>query len=257
MNIDWVVISSDEKPTYADYYHFTASQWRHLGFKVCYVKVAEEPEEIAKTEYGLKVTLQSVEGVSPVLQGQIARLYAARLLPPSNMLISDIDMIPVNAEYFRKCAEGFDADNFLLYSGQPYGVVPYYPMCYVLGNTNHFIDVLEIDQSFKDFALKLRDYHNSEWNTDEKYMYDKLVNYKNKFILKRRFDNRIDKSWPDIVEGVDKIKLCQGYYVDAHLPVPYSDHKDKVNELVNLINNFPSSDLGKNISKEDTSLLKQ
>ena len=135
MLIDYVVISSDDNPLYKEFYEPVSIKWNKLGYKVFYINITENDSEIIENEYGLIKNIKAVPTISSGFQSQTVRLFASSLLPDKNILLSDIDMLPLNGEYFKEKAKPIKDNEILLYSGQPYGNVPYYPMCYVLGKS--------------------------------------------------------------------------------------------------------------------------
>lgn len=233
MKIDYVVISSDENPMYADFYNVVASQWNRLGFKVLYLQIVSDIEKdsgLVETQYGLAKLFKAVPNISPVLQAQVVRLYASKVLPSNNLLISDMDMLPLNGSYFTNEADKVNIDRILIYSGAPYMDVPYYPMCYILGKGVVMSQHLHIEDKFEDFVIKMSKYNGGAWNTDEKYVYDKLNNRGEVIVLRtsRTGRGRIDRSnW-----NYDLAKLKAGYYIDSHLLKPYSKYKNEIDKLL-------------------------
>jgi len=102
-----------------------------------------------------------------------------------------------------------------------------------LGNTNILKNVFELENNYDDFIKKLASYSKCEWNTDEHYMYDKLIKYNNKIILERDFNRRVDRIDNDRWKyPVDENLLKAGYYIDSHMIRPYSKYKKKIDKLL-------------------------
>lgn len=232
MKIDYVIISSDDNPLYKDFYGVVAKQWYNLGFKTYYINITDI-DEITENKFGIIHKIKSLDFVSTGFQSQVVRLFASNFIN-GNILISDIDMLPLNSEYFNQYLNELSMDNIILYSGQPYGDVPYYPMCYVLSYSATIKKYLDIDNmTFKKYCEKLLSNYGEKWNTDENFMYDQFKNYKNKLIIKNRdFSTRIDRSnW---TYNLDLLK--NGHYVDSHMVRPYSINKNKIDDLIKNIN---------------------
>jgi len=143
-------------------------------------------------------------------------------------------MLPINVDYYKQYVGELTDDNVIIYSGQPYGNVPYYPMCYVLSNSKTFIKYLQIeDLSFADYCKMLLNNYGSAWNTDEHFMYDRLQLNNDKLIIKndRDFSRRVDRSnW-----NYDINLLKNGHYIDSHMLRPYLQHKNRIDELIKII----------------------
>ena len=233
MKIDYVIISSDTNTMYSDFYPIVSKKWNELGFSIIYLKVDNYETDLHHTEYGLMKTFKAVEGINTGFQSQVVRIYASMLFTESkNIMMSDIDMLPLNGNYFSQNAAAVSEDNILIYSGQPYDN-PYFPSCYILGNTNILKNVFELESSYSNFIKKLANYSNCEWNTDEHYMYDKLIKYDKKIILERDFNRRVDRISNDMWKHpIDENLLNAGYYIDSHMIRPYSKHKKEICKLL-------------------------
>ena len=135
MKIDYVIISSDDNPMYKDFYPIVAKRWLDLGIKTYYLNISDT-DEIIENEYGIIHKIKALDFVSTGFQSQVVRLFSSKFVS-GNMLISDIDMLPINGNYYNQYLNELTDNNVIIYSGQPYGDVPYYPICYVLSNSKN------------------------------------------------------------------------------------------------------------------------
>ena len=138
MKIDYVIISSDDNPMYKDFYPIVAKRWHDLGFKTYYINITDN-YDITGNEFGIVHKIKAFDWVSTGFQSQVIRFFSSKFIE-GNILISDIDMLPINGDYYNQYNNELTDDNVILYSGQPYGDVPYYPMCYVLSNSKNFVN---------------------------------------------------------------------------------------------------------------------
>lgn len=229
--IDYVVISSDDNSQYKDFYEVVSKQWNKLGYKTYYINITDVDDEV-ENEFGIIKKIKRVDGIPSSFQSQVVRLYSCNLIF-GNLLISDIDMLPISKKYFNELNIDLNKKNIILSSGQPYSDVPYYPMCYVISNNETLKKTLQIeDFSFEEFCKYLVSNYGIKWNTDEHFMYDKMSMNKNILIEKNRnFNNRIDRcKWT-----YDITKLNEGFYIDSHLLRPYNENKEEINNLINKI----------------------
>jgi hypothetical protein len=231
--VDYVVISSDDNPMYKDFYPIVSKRWYDLGFKTYYVNITDT-HEVIENEWGIIHKIKSLDFVSTGFQSQVVRLFTSRFVS-GNLLMSDIDMLPLNGDYFNQYLHELKEDNVIIYSGQPYGNVPYYPMCYVLSHSDNYINYLNIrDISFEDYCKMLLNKYGNAWNTDENFMYNEFENYKEKLLIRtdRDFSKRVDRgNW---VYSIDLLK--QGHYIDSHLLRPYSVYKNYIDYFICLLN---------------------
>ena len=228
MKADYVVISSDDNPLYKDFYPVVAQRWYDLGYKTYYLNITEK-DEIISNKYGIIHKIKKIDFIPTSFQSQVIRLFSSNLVE-GNLFMSDIDMLPISKDYFSKYDNELDDKNIILYSGQPYGVNPYYPMCYVLGHSNTLKTYLKIANiSFLEYCKMLSENIGIKWNTDEHFMYEALQPYREFLKVKQRdFSRRINR--PDWVYDIEKLK--QGFYIDSHMLRPYSLYKDKIDKLV-------------------------
>lgn len=229
--IDYVIISSDDNPTYKDFYEIVSKKWLDLGFKTYFINITDE-EKILKNDYGVIHKIKKLDFVPESFQSQVVRLYASNFIDSKNILISDIDMLPLSGNYFSDFAKKLKKNNVLLYSGQPYESTPFYPMCYVLSYSNFLRSLLDIENlNFADFCKFLTEKYGTVWNCDENFLYDRIQDNLDKVIIAERdYKTRIDRS--NFVYSSDK--LIEGYYVDSHLPKPYSSFVHKINQLLTI-----------------------
>ena len=232
MKIDYVIISSDENPTYKDFYPIVAKRWFDLGIKTYYVNICDV-DEISENEYGIIHKIKALDFVSTGFQSQVVRLFSSKFIE-GNIMMSDIDMLPINGNYYNQYLNELTDNNVIIYSGQPYGDVPYYPICYVLSNSKNFRKYLNIDNiSFSEYCKMLSDNYGQAWNTDENFMYDRFQNYKENLVVKndRDFSRRVDRSnWNYNIE-----LLKRGQYIDSHMLRPYNQYRIQINKLINEI----------------------
>jgi hypothetical protein len=230
-NIDYVVISSDDNPMYKDFYRIVAKRWFDLGFKTYYVNITDE-DSIEESEWGIVHKMKSLDFVSTGFQSQVVRLFSSKFFE-GNMLTSDIDMLPINGNYYNQYLNELTDNNVIIYSGQPYGNVPYYPMCYVLSHTTNFTNYLDIGNfTFSEYCRFLLQKYGEAWNTDENFMYEQFEKHKDKLIIKNRdLSRRIDRgNWSYNVN-----LISSGYYLDSHLLRPYHQYKKNIEQLLILV----------------------
>lgn len=232
-NIDYVIISSDDNPLYKDFYEIVAKRWYELGFKTYFINITNT-NEIIENKWGVIHKMKSVDGFSTGLQSQIVRLFVSNLID-GNILISDIDMLPLSSKYFNNLVYDLTEKNIVLCSGQPYSDVPFYPMCYILTKSKLLRSILEIEgMTFENYCKMINDTYHGAWNSDENFLYDKLKNNEGILIKKERdFEKRIDRS-----KWVYDINLLKNdYYIDSHLLRPLSTEIKQINNLLNELKN--------------------
>jgi hypothetical protein len=222
--IDYVIISSNDDPLYKDFYPIVAKRWLQLGIKTYYINITNT-DEVIQNEFGVIHKIKALDFVSTGFQSQVVRVFASKFFE-GNMLTSDIDMLPINKDYFTQYNSELTDDNVIAFTG----LHPYYPMCYVLSHSSNFRKYLEIENlDFEEFCKMLIEDYGDKWNTDEHFMFDKFQKNLDKIVLKERdLSKRIDRSfW-----NYDVRLLQSGYYIDSHLLRPYSIYSTHINKLI-------------------------
>jgi hypothetical protein len=228
--IDYVIISSNDDPLYKDFYPIVAKRWMQLGIKTYYINITDR-DEIIENEFGIIHKIKSLDFVSSGFQSQVVRVFASKFFE-GNMLTSDIDMLPINGDYYIQYNSELTDDNVIAFTG----LHPYYPMCYVLSHSSNFRKYLEIENlNFEEYCKMLISKYGDKWNTDEHFMFDQFQKNLDKIILKNRdLSKRIDRSfWT-----YDVRLLKSGYYIDSHMLRPYQQYKKHIDELFFLIDRF-------------------
>ena len=184
MKIDYVVISSDDNPMYKDFYEVVSKKWNEFGLKTYFINITNE-NEIIHNEYGIIHKIKAVDGVPSSYQSQIVRLFCANLVE-GNLLMSDIDMIPLNKNYYQN--EEINENDFIIYSSD-WEDVNNIPMCYVAGYGHVFDLIFETNCSFSSFVNTLHK-RGHGWGGDQEYLSHKILNYnKNKKVNFKKWHN--------------------------------------------------------------------
>lgn len=229
----YIIISSDDNKMYKDFYEIVSEQWLKFGYKTYFLNITDE-DDIVVNDYGVIHKVKKLDEYPVNFQTQIIRLFSSNLID-GNILISDIDMLPLNRSYFDSFFDNLEQnmDKIFLLSGQPYSDVPYYPMCYILTNNKVLSNALGINNmNFKNFCNFVSEKVGVKWNSDEHFLYEQLLKNDNKIMCTRKFDNRIDRSnW-----SYDENLLKNGFYLDSHLLRPFEDNKEQIMTLINKLN---------------------
>jgi hypothetical protein len=233
LQINYAIVSSDNSH-YLDYWPVIKKGWERIGVTPILIEVRKGgPEGATITSDSIYYTLPLIEGIKPVLQSQIARIWAYKMFS-GNIIMSDIDMLPINGDYFTECASPFTDEHVLIYGADSLEKFGTYPMCYILGNSKVMSDLIQYD-SWESFVRNLASDGGEGWSTDQWYMTKILDGYKNTVKLNRGWnsagvaDRRIDRiDWRYKEEDVKK-------YIDAHLPRPYLSHVPEISKLINLL----------------------
>ena len=228
MDIKYAVVSSDNNPEYLDFWKYVAKAWKRIGIQPVLIHIDKNPPPINVAECGKVIHLESIPEWSISQQAQCIRFWAAKLLD-APFIISDIDMLPISGDYYINGAKEIGDSGIVSYSSDIikyrwYRTNPQYPMCYLAGDPNSFIDLLELnDNDHKSFLRRLMKL-NIRSGTDQKFFYNQTLKNQKYYIkhLSRGWveekyaTKRLDKAiWPKTDYNADG-------YIDCHLPRPLS-----------------------------------
>lgn len=231
MKIDYAINSSDDSP-YLDYWETVKNGWNRIGIKPVLIRITNEVGfKKLNTEDCVEIILKPIDGIKISLQAQIARIWAYKLLS-GNCIMSDIDMMPVSSEYFNGIASKYNEDEIVSYcSDAAERFDGYHPMCYVLAN-NNIMSVLIKHNTWEEFCTDLAEKGGHGWSTDQWHLTQLIKDYPKLVSLKRGWnsagcaDNRLDRiGWNYTVEQAKK-------FYDAHLPKPYKENKELIDNFI-------------------------
>jgi len=223
-----VVFSTDINPLYSQFKDPISRAWSNLGF---------EPVCLTLDENNCFADPKIV----PIgNQAQIIRVLYPSLFPGDKFIISDIDMLPLNGDYYTKISEEItDNATIVNVSADAYpSFQEKFPMCYYGGYGEAFSSVTGI-KSTGDIERVMTSWFSmgNGWNTDEVCFFQNLKTavkegrVKTK-LFKRgwhqgRAINRIDRSsWL-----YDDESLKQNQYIDSHLLRPFDKHAEELRPL--------------------------
>jgi hypothetical protein len=240
MKINYAIVGSNLNPLYIDFWPIVSKVWKTV-FNITPVLalICDEDSDLIEDEYGLVKKFKSIDGIDTGLQSQIVRFYVTKFLK-GNCVISDIDMLPLSKNYFINQVEEFDDNKFYVMSADNGECINNreLPMCYNIGSSLKFNDILNMNCTWEEFANQLHNM-NEGWSTDQKFLFKKIEEYINKeeIVLMSRgwtfgpANYRIDR----LLWKYDPYLVSNDYYVDAHLLRPYSQYKEEVDKLANLL----------------------
>ena len=180
----------------------------------------------------------------------IRLLYPALL--KGNILITDIDLFPLNRQYFINNIKKYDNNMFICFNqicGQKHDELP---MAYNIANAKTWSEIFNI-QSLNDIYNYLHFHYNkiqynlnngNGWYSDQKNLFTYITKWdkKNKRFLCLNDNNthfcRLDRNYfnpTDFNHDFQK-KIKFGLYTDYHALRPYQDHKHITDTIIHLTN---------------------
>ncbi len=238
--LDRVILATDANPMYLEFWPVAAKVWQQVtGLRPTLALVADSSVVIDET-LGDVIRFEPIPGISTSLQAQVIRLLLPAFFPDDGCLLSDIDMIPLQKNYFINSVINVPDDFFVVYRNRAYNDQDnHYPMCYNAAKGRVFAEIFgvsgvnraEIMANIRTIIINWAQLKYG-WGTDEMCLVcelEKWPNYANKCIkLNHSGGPRVDRSrWK-----YDLRWLQLGGYIDSHMLRPYSQYKTEIDQLV-------------------------
>jgi hypothetical protein len=114
MNIKYALVSSNENPLYYAFWPIVAKVWKSWGITPVLGLITSSVKDVVKNEdeHGIVIKLPEINSEFSSCLSQLARLYITKYLD-GNCIISDIDLIPVDFNYFKMCGEFITPTNIV------------------------------------------------------------------------------------------------------------------------------------------------
>ena len=212
--LDRVIVSCDSHPNYLDFWPLVVSAWKKIDVKATLVLIEKSDENIEVDETIGDVIRLKLEddSVHTAFAAQAVRLLAPCLYPDENIIIADMDIIPLNKEYFFKSLRRGPEDSFIEYRRGCVGG-DQVAMCWNVAKGSVWGDIFNVEattEDYKDvFINRLKEWNpqnykpiskglSSEWFTDQRLLYKYLSEWDGQHVKltdsdcgHRRLDHRI------------------------------------------------------------------
>lgn len=236
--IDRVILGCDANPLYLEFWPVVAKTWTELvGIKPTLALIATADVYIDES-LGDVIRFEPIPNIPTSFQAQVIRLLLPILFENEVCIISDMDMIPCQKDYFINSVKDIAAECFVIYKDGAFNSDEYkeYPMCYnaALGKT--FKEIFKVDNADQIIQL-MKEWYNCDlgWTSDQQILYAalNLWDQKNTRLVKLGHDvhPRIDRGhWMYNEQAVKN-----HYYIDSHMLRPYCRYSTHIDQLVALL----------------------
>ena len=198
MRLTTVIASTNANP---NYYLFIPKQikfWDHFNIKFIAIFVGESIPPVLQ-EYSQNIILYNRNlNLNSSFVAQHVRIYYPALLNVSKdafVMITDMDMLPMNDPYYKTGLENFTKDDFIYYRHIDLTQIdsPQIYMCYNAGHPDTWSSIFginTIEDIEQRIALTFDDAYTGVpgevgWFSDQLILYKKLISYPNLKVLNR------------------------------------------------------------------------
>ena len=212
-----------------------------IGSSLVLVKCAQigvEPLRLARPRHQSEVWRRCAK---PFLGTQIIRLFYPCILHSNDgILITDIDILPMNRTYFTQNIQNYDNDKFIYYRENICLNENQIAMCYNVATPKIWKDVFNIN-SKEDIINKIKNIYseNNTWFADQITLFKHIKNWKLKQTSFVRLNEketkfkRLDRNTFD-TNNIETI-ISNNSFTDYHCLRPMSKYSEINNKIVDLL----------------------
>lgn len=254
MKFKCVLSACNLNSMYCDFIPNFVKAWNILYPEVTVkiVLVAESiPEKFNSYEKNI-ILFQPIPGVSTSFISQYIRLLYPCILKDVNegILITDMDMYPMNNTYYSESIKTYTNDKFIHYRSNVMMDRSQMAICYNIATSKVWRDIFAVN-TLENIIENIKNVYKdikyegipgkSGWSKDQLDLFTKVLDWnkktKNLILLKdneTKF-NRLDRSkffklTPPIVQ-----KIKEGFYSDCHTFRPYDSYKKINDEIISFL----------------------
>lgn len=252
MKLNCVLTAVNENPLYLDFIPLFIKTWKKLYpyVDVKIIIISNKIPEIYKEYSEYLILFKPVKNISTSFISQYIRiLYPSILNYKNGVLITDIDMIPMNRNYYTKNIEEYDNNKFIYYRENICFNYKQLAICYNVATPSIWKEIFNI-KSINDIIDRLNivyksinyvDGHgNAGWTTDQLDLYKYVMKWNKKtnnlICLKENKTGfkRLDRIH-NININIIKNNISNGIYSDYHCMRPFEKYKEINNKIFELL----------------------
>jgi hypothetical protein len=231
----------------AEYYMFLPKQilfWNKFGINFICIFVGEYiPDELKQYSSNIILWNKNLDLNSAYVAQNLRMYYTSLLKLPDDELVmmTDMDMLPMNDKYYKEGLENFTKNDFIYYR---YIETNQIFMCYNAAHPSIWALLFNI-YSENDIEKKIIDNYNimyngihgsTGWFIDQQIMYKTLINYKNLKVLNRQIKRLEMNNYKNHLQNND-INFISNYD-DSHFHRSYFDNIELIINAENQLNNI-------------------
>jgi len=243
--INRVILSWDNNVLFEHFWPIVSKAWnKNIGIRPTLFFIGSKKIKV-DTTYGDVIYVSPIIGVPTAYQAMAIRVLAPALYPNDFCIISDLDMIPINKEFFNNVTINIPESDFVVfypyfYSKHKLSKDPErYMMCYNAAKGSTFANIFNV-RTIKDMQTTLYAWYKDYYSiykvaTDEKMLFKYLQEWEIKdqslHLMELPMSRLSREHWESKI-----INLKTTNFYDSHLPRPYNKFKKEIDELLKYLN---------------------
>ena len=253
MILECVLTAVNENKLYLDFVPIFIKTWNKLypNVDVKIILIAKKIPEYLLCYKSNIILFEPIKNVLTSFTSQFIRLlYPCILNYENGILITDMDMLPMNRSYYNENIKSYDNNKFIYYRGNICFEDKQIAMCYNIATPKIWKNIFEIT-SLEDIRNKINYiYHNNNikegsgntgWCIDQLTLYNKVLNWNkktNNFVClneNRTGFKRLDRTRFNINDKSIINNITAGNYSDYHCYRPMSEYSEINWKIFNLL----------------------
>ena len=252
LRLETALVASDLTPRYLDLWPLARKAWREIvGLDATLVLVAEHSKVPAALLSDPDVHVyEPAEHLHPAFQAQCIRLlYPALMETDGAVVTSDVDMLPLSADYFRRSAARVRARDFIAYRDVLLGISQI-PICYNAALPATWAELFAV-RSIDDVRARLDSWADGVaydgvrggrgWDTDQLVLHRAVVDWgaqtRRAWILDDRTTGfrrleRAELRKPRSLDTAQSALLRRGAFTDYHALPPSDGELAELNDEI-------------------------
>lgn len=254
MKLSCALVACNDSPHYLDFWPVVKKAWWDIvGIPCIMIYVAETVPDHLKADPAV-IHFQPIQGWPTATQAQVIRLlYPALLKGDGAVILSDMDMIPMQRDFFHEGFYLFQPNQIVSLRGIDEQEHQIY-MCYVGATSQTWRDLFGI-QTQEDIRTTMMSWSQRNpadgrhggtgWCTDQQILYAAVKSWE------IQEPDRVGLlPWTPTIPRLDRgdpyewyyhtqeleTKIQQSYYIDFHMP-PYKQFKHRIDQILALATN--------------------
>jgi hypothetical protein len=253
MKLDCVLTAVNENKLYLDFVPIFIKTWNKLypEVDIKIVLIAKNiPENLLPYKNNI-IIFEPIENVLTSFTSQFIRLlYPCILNYKKGVLITDIDMLPMNRSYYTENISSYDDSKFIYYRENICNEFNQIAMCYNAATPKIWKEIFNIN-SLNDIVCRIKDvftsniikegHGNTGWSTDQIVLYNNVINWNkitNNFVILKEQNTgykRLDRSAFRNIDNNIRNNIITGKYTDYHMHRPMKKYSKLNYEIYNLL----------------------
>ena len=253
MNLDLCLLSCDLNPMYYDFFPLIKKFWKKkVGIDCILILIANDVPYSLQNEADSIILFPPLKNIPTAFQAQCIRLlYPCLLSKFEGIIISDMDIIPLQSDFFLKTIKDLDQKTTFCIYRDVISEHQQYPMCYCAASSETWRNLFDI-HIINDIVLTLEKWYSKDdyaissafsemWAQDQLQLFKAVSSSSSSSVVVKKFTDeqtkftRLDRADVDFIsKNKNEIKkeIENGKYSDFHLPRPYKNYKDLLDEIL-------------------------